>query len=76
MIGVFLYYFVVKALNADIDGKYRKAKTVQHLCGIFTVAAVIPLAPLCWTAWIRRQYAFGKGGIFRACRQITGGCFK
>ena len=30
-IGGFLYYFVVKALNADIDEKYRKIKNVQ-LC--------------------------------------------
>ena len=37
-IGGFLYYFVVKALNADIDAKYRKTKSVQYLCGIFTVA--------------------------------------
>ena len=35
-IGGFLYYFVVKALNADIDEKYRKIKYVQFLCGIFT----------------------------------------
>ena len=30
----FLYYFVVKALNADIDTKYRKTKIIQYLCGI------------------------------------------
>ena len=43
-IGGFLYYFVVKALNADIDTKYRKTKIIQYLCGIFTV--VMALAPL------------------------------
>ena len=36
-IGGFLYYFVVKALNADIDEKYRKTKNILFLCGIFTV---------------------------------------
>ena len=40
-IGGFLYYFVVKALNADIDEKYRKTQNVQFLCGIFTVAIVL-----------------------------------
>ena len=40
MIGGFLYYFVIKALNADIDKKYRKIKYVQFLCGIFTVRSL------------------------------------
>ena len=47
-IGSFLYYFMVKALNADIDAKYRKIKSVQYLCGIFTVA--IALAIHLWSA--------------------------
>ena len=47
-IAGFLYYFVVKALNADIDEKYRKAKRVQFLCGIFTVA--IALTVHAWVA--------------------------
>ena len=42
-IGGFLYYFVVKALNADINEKYRKTKTVQFLCGIFTVAIALTI---------------------------------
>ena len=36
-IGDFLYYFMVKALNADIDETYRKTKRIHFLCGIFTV---------------------------------------
>ena len=47
-IGGFLDYFMVKALNADIDAKYRKTKTVQYLCGIFTVA--VALAIHLWSA--------------------------
>ena len=39
----FLYYFVVKALNADIDTKYRKTKIIQYLCGIFTVAVALTI---------------------------------
>ena len=51
-IGCFLYYFMVKALNADIDATYRKAKAVQLLCGIFTVTAALAIhlwsATLAW----------------------------
>ena len=39
---------MVKALNADIDARYRKAKCVHHLCGIFTVA--VALAIHLWSA--------------------------
>ena len=42
-VGGFLYYSVVKALNADIDAKYRKTKSVQYLCGIFTVAVALTI---------------------------------
>ena len=42
-LGGFLYFFVVKALNADIDAKYRKTKLVQYLCGIFTVAVALAI---------------------------------
>ena len=47
-LGCFLYAFMVKALNADIDANYRKAKAVQYLCGIFTV--VVALAIHLWAA--------------------------
>ena len=39
---------MVKALNEDIDAKYRKTKSVQYLCGIFTVA--VALAIQTWSA--------------------------
>ena len=42
-VGGFLYYFVVKALNADIDTKCRKTKIIQYLCGIFTVAVALTI---------------------------------
>ena len=42
-VGGFLYYFVVKALNADIDTKYRKTKIIHYLCGIFTVAVALTI---------------------------------
>lgn len=47
-IGCFLYYFMVKALHADIDSAYRKTKAVHFLCGIFTVA--VALAIHLWSA--------------------------
>ena len=47
-IGGFLYYFMVKALNANIDAKYKKTKLVHYLCGIFTVA--VALAIHLWSA--------------------------
>ncbi len=47
-IGCFLYYFMIKALNADIDSTYRKTKTVHFLCGIFTI--VVALAIHTWSA--------------------------
>ena len=36
---------------------------------VFAAATVILLALLCWMAWIRRQYAFGKGGIMEKVHQ-------
>lgn len=56
-VGSFLYYFMVKALNADIDARYRKTKSVQYLCGIFTVAVALAIhlwsATLAWfTAYL------------------------
>ncbi len=53
-IGAFLYYFVVKALNADLDAAYRKTRYVQYLCGIFTVAVALTIhtwvATMAWFA--------------------------
>ena len=56
-VGSFLYYFMVKALRADIDEKYRKTRAVQYLCGIFTVAVALAIhlwsATLAWfTAYL------------------------
>ena len=38
-VGGFLYYFVVKALNADIDTKYRKTKIIQYQDGMLLAIA-------------------------------------
>lgn len=34
---------------------------------VFAAVTVILVALLCWMAWIRRQYAFGKGGMMERC---------
>ena len=47
-IGRFLYAFMVKALNTNIDARHQRTKTVQYLCGIFTV--VVALAIHLWAA--------------------------
>lgn len=47
-LGCFLYFFMVKALNTDIDPKYKKAKAAQYFCGIFTI--VVALAIHLWVA--------------------------
>ena len=47
-IGCFLYSFMVKALNADIDARHQRTKAVQYFCGIFTV--VVALAIHLWAA--------------------------
>ena len=47
-VGSFLYYFMIKALNADIDTAYGKTKRIHFLCGIFVLA--IALAIHLWSA--------------------------
>lgn len=41
------------------------------LGGIFFAAAVFLLALLCWITWIRRQYAFGGGGMMDRVHQTV-----
>ena len=36
---------------------------------IFVIAAIILLVLLCWITWIRRQYAFGGGGMMERVHQ-------
>lgn len=56
-IGSFLYFFMIKALNADMKATYRKATVVHFLCGVFTVAVALAIhlwsATLAWfTAYL------------------------
>ena len=47
-LGYFLYSFMVKALNTDIDARYTRTKAIQYFCGLFTV--VVALAIHLWAA--------------------------
>ena len=38
---------------------------------IFVIAAIIFLALLLWITWIRRQYAFGGGGMMEKVHQVV-----
>ena len=41
-LGCFLYSFMVKALNTDIDARYTRTKAIQYFCGLFTVVVAPP----------------------------------
>ena len=70
-IGGFLYYFAVKALNADIDTKYRKTKIIQYLCGIFTVAVALTIHTWVATmAWLT-TYLGPRIGVEAALAAVT-----
>lgn len=59
-------FYVVGALFAVSAGLAVLSFAVFHIMAlgvVFVVAAVILLALLLWCAWIRRQYAFGGGGM-------------
>ena len=43
---------------------------IAVLEAVFTIAAVILIAVLIWITWIRRQYAFGKGGMMERVHQL------
>ena len=47
-LGCFLYSFMVKALNTDIDARYTRTKAIQYFCGLFMV--VVALAIHLWAA--------------------------
>ena len=47
-LGCFLYSFMVKALNTDIDARYTRTKAIQYFCGLFTV--VVALSNHLWAA--------------------------
>ena len=71
-IGSFLYYFMVKALNADIDAKYGKTKFIHYLFGIFTVA--VALAIHTWSATLAwfSTYLGPRIGAEAAVMAVTG----
>lgn len=53
-LGCFLYSFMVKALNTDIDARYSRTKAIQYFCGLFTVVVGIAIST---SAAIAREIA-------------------
>ena len=60
--GIALVTLVLTALSFTV---FR----ITVLGVVFATATVILVALLCWMAWIRRQYAFGKGGMMEKVHQ-------
>ena len=42
-LGCFLYSFMVKALNTDIDARYTRTKAIQYFCGLFAVVVALAI---------------------------------
>ena len=61
--GIALVTLVLTALSFTV---FR----ITVLGVVFAAATVILVALLCWMAWIRRQYAFGKGGMMERVHQF------
>lgn len=60
-LGCFLYSFMVKALNTDIDARYTRTKAIQYFCGLFTV--VVALSIHLWAATLA-WFSIRSHGIF------------
>ena len=63
-LGCFLYSFMVKALNTDIDARYTRTKAIQYFCGLFTV--VVALAIHLWAALLWRGFPHLSGAAYRS----------
>ncbi len=60
---VFYMLGALLALAAALSALFFAVFHIAALGVVFAVAAAILLALLLWCAWIRRQYAFGSGGM-------------
>ena len=76
-LGCFLYSFMVKALNTDIDARYTRTKAIQYFCGLFTIVVALAIhlwAAICLLCRIpvsSRTFGFGaslgRRAFFRLC---------
>ena len=67
-------FYVVGALLALSVVLAVLSFTVFHITAlgvVFVIAALLLLALLLWITWIRRQYAFGGGGMMEQVHQIV-----
>lgn len=59
------------ALAAVFSALFFLVLHVTALGVVFVIAALLLLALLLWITWIRRQYAFGGGGMMEQVHQIV-----
>ena len=67
-------FYVVGALLALSVVLAVLSFTVFHITAlgvVFVIAALLLLALLLWITWIRRQYAFGGGGMMEQVHQVV-----
>ena len=79
LVGMALGFFTVRALCRQVRPEHRRIRGAMRAGGaIYLVSAgalhlwigiVVLLAMVGWMAWIRRQYAFGKGGMMERVHQ-------
>ena len=62
-VGGFLYYFVVKALNADIDIKYRKTKIIQYLLSLIHISRYVQQGGKLFVARSRQVLRIAVNGL-------------
>ena len=68
---VFYVAGVLLALSAVLAALSFTAFHITALGVAFVIVAVILLALLLWCAWIRRQYAFGGGGMMDRTHMVV-----
>ena len=59
------------ALSAVLAALSFLALHVVWLGVVFSILAVVFIALICWCAWIRKQYAFGGGGMMERVHRVV-----
>ena len=72
----FLYSFMVKALNTDIDARYTRTKAIQYFCGLFAVVVALAIhlgAALLWRGFPHLSgAAYRSGGRHHSGHSLSG----
>ena len=59
------------ALSAVLAALSFLALHVVWLGVVFSILAAVFIALICWCAWIRKQYAFGGGGMMERVHRVV-----